>query len=193
MKSKYFLPFFLLITIHCFSQNLESLKTQTQKLYEANYLMDFDAIVALSYPKMVNTIGKDSLIAKIDYHYENKEYRLRLQLETLPFQYGTIKKIADKSYCVITFRNPIRYFFETKLTTETAAEKKVWLQQINKTKDVTFEPNRNSFNVRKTSTYVAVMDESTNYEWKFFNFDYENQRIAFKTIFDETTLKLLGI
>jgi hypothetical protein len=133
------------------------------------------------------------LLSKIDHHFENKEYRLRLQLETLPFQFGTIKKIADKSFCVITFRNPIRYFFETKLTAESAAEKKAWIQQINKTKDVTFEPNRNSFNVRKTSTYVALMDESTNNEWKFFNFDDENQFNAFQSLFDENIKTALGL
>jgi uncharacterized protein (DUF2344 family) len=72
-------------------------------------------------------------------------------LETLPFQYGTVKKIEGKSFCVVTFQNPTRYFFEIKLTTEASADKANWLKQINKIKEVTFEPKRNFFRVKKNN------------------------------------------
>jgi len=193
MKPKSLLLFFLFITLNSFSQSLEVLKTETKKLYEANYLMDFEEIVKLSYPKMVENIGKETLLTKIENSYENEEYRLRLQLETLPFQFGPIKKINGKSFCIITFRNPMRYFFETKLTVETGAKKKVWLQEINKTKEVTYEPKRNSFNVKKISTYIAVMDENTNNDWKFFNFDDANQLVVFQSLFDQSVQKELGL
>lgn len=192
MKNKLsiLLLFFSIVT---FSQSTESLKIDTKKYYEANYLMDFETIVSLSHPVMVQTIGKDLLLEKLDKYYENEEYRLREQLETLPFQYGMVKKIEGKSFCVITFRNPMRYFFETKLTTETAADKANWLKQINKSKEVTFEPKRNSFNVKRTTTYLAVMDETTINEWKFFNLDDANQLASFQTIFGESIKKELGL
>ena len=192
MKNKLsiLLLFFSVVT---FSQSTESLKIATKKYYKANYLMDFETIVSLSHPLMVQTIGKDLLLEKLDKYYENEEYRLREQLETLPFQYGMVKKIEGKSFCVITFRNPIRYFFETKLTTETAADKANWLKQINKSKEVTFEPKRNSFNVKRTTTYLAVMDETTINEWKFFNLDDANQLASFQTIFGERIKKELGL
>lgn len=94
---------------------------------------------------------------------------------------------------MITFRNPIRYFFETKLTTDTAADKANWLKQINKSKEVTFEPKRNSFSVKRTTTYLAVMDETTINEWKFFNLDDANQLASFQTIFGESIKKELGL
>lgn len=184
---------FLFFSIVTFSQSIESLKMASKKYYEANYLMDFETIVSLSHPEMVKTIGKDLLLEKLDKYYENEEYRLREQLESLPLQYGTVKKIEGKSFCIITFRNPLRYFFETKLTTETAAEKANWLKQINNSKDVTFEPKRNSFNVRRTSTYLAVIDETTNNEWKFFNLDDANQLVSFQSIFGESVKKALGL
>lgn len=192
MKNKFsiLLLFFSVVT---FSQSTESLKIATKKYYEANYLMDFETIVSLSHPLMVKTIGKDLLLEKLDKYYENEEYRLREQLETLPFQYGMVKKIEGKSFCVITFRNPMRYFFETKLTTETAADKANWLKQINKSKEVTFEPKRNSFNVKRITTYLAVMDETTINEWKFFNLDDANQLASFQTIFGESIKKELGL
>lgn len=192
MKNKFsiLLLFFNFVT---FSQSTESLKIATKKYYEANYLMDFETIVSLSHPLMVKTIGKDLLLEKLDKYYENEEYRLREQLETLPFQYIMAKKIEGKSFCVITFRNPMRYFFETKLTTETAADKANWLKQINKSKEVTFEPKRNSFNVKRTTTYLAVMDETTINEWKFFNLVDANQLASFQTIFGESIKKELGL
>lgn len=184
---------FLLLSTAAFSQSTESLKTATKKLYQANYLMDFDGIVFLSYPKMVETIGSDKMLENIEKHYENDEFRLRFQLETVPFQFGEIKKIEGKSFCVISCRNPMRYFFETKLTTETAAVKTEWLKDINKTKEVIFEPNRNSFNVKKTTTFIAIMDETTSNQWKFFNLDDASQLAVFNTLFGESTKKELGL
>ena len=192
MKNK-FSTLLLFFSIVAFSQSTESLKIATKKYYESNYLMDFETIASLSHPIMVQTIGKDLLLEKLDKYYENEEYRLREQLETLPFQYGMVKKIEGKSFCVITFRNPMRYFFETKLTTETAADKANWLKQINKSKEVTFEPKRNSFNVKRTTTYLAVMDETTINEWKFFNLDDANQLAFFQTIFGKSIKKELGL
>lgn len=192
MKQKYF-SLLLLLSFNSFSQSTESLKAATQKLYEANYLMDFEGIAQLSYPKMVENIGNAVFLEKTELHYENETYRLRYQLQTVPFQFGPINQIGKKSFCVITLRIPKRYFFENKLTSEQAAEKKTWLQEINLTKDVTFEPTRNSFNVKMIATFVAVFDETTNKEWKFFNFDHPEQLTAFQSIFDENVKSTLRI
>ncbi|NNT72205.1 hypothetical protein HKT18_08275 [Flavobacterium sp. IMCC34852] len=193
MKSKYLTLLFLFLTCNSFSQSIETLKTSAQKLYEANFLMDFEAIVQLSYPPMVSNIGKEIMLEKTELHYENEEYRLRYQLQNVPLQYAPIKKINEKSFCVISIRIPKRYFFETKLTTEQATEKNTWLQEVNNTKEVTFEPNRNSFNVKKMTTYVAVWDETTNGEWKFFNFDNAEQLAAFNALFEENVKSALGL
>ena len=183
----------LFLSISAFSQTSESLKVATKNYYEANYLMDFEAIVLSSYPKMVENMGKDAMLEKIEQYYENEEYRVREQLETLPFQYGPIKTIEGKSFCVIRFRNPIRYFFETKLNPQTAIVKATWLRQINKTQEVTFEPKRNTFNVRRETTYLGIMDETTKNEWKFFNLDDTNQLAAFESFFGEDVKKALGL
>ncbi|MBF6642512.1 hypothetical protein IVB69_13555 [Flavobacterium sp. J49] len=192
MKSKCLL-LLLFVNWNCFTQESVNLIKSSHDLYEANYLMDFEAIVKLSYPPMVANIGKEVLLEKTELHYENEAYRLRYQLPTVPLQYGQTKQINGKSFCVITIRIPKRYFFEAKLTSEEAAAKKVELQEVNNTKDVTFEPNRNSFNVKKMTTYVAVWDETTNGEWKFFNFDNAEQLAAFNALFDETVKRALGL
>lgn len=183
----------LLFGLTTSAQSLESLKIATRNLYEANYLMDFEAIASYSYPKIKEVNSEALLLETIEKQFENAEFRLRLQLETVPFHYGEIRKIEGKLFCVITFRNPMRYFFETQLTAAKAAEKASWLKEINKTKEVTFEPKRNSFNVRKTSTYVAVFDEITGSTWKFFNLDDVNQDTAFRTIFSQSVQKELSL
>lgn len=185
----------LLFLIGCssFAQSADNLKADIKKLYQANYLMDFEVMASYSYPKMVEIIDYATLLEKMEKHYENDEYRLRLQLETVPFQYTEIKVIKGRSFCVITCRNPMRYTFETKLTAETAAVKAESLKEINKTKEVTFEPKRNSFNVRKITTYLAVADETTENQWKFFNFDDSVQYESFLSIFGVSLKKELGL
>ena|SRR6218665_1949830 len=192
MKKKFVL-FLLLIGFPSFSQSLENLKTAANKIYQANYLMDFEAILSYSYPKMTEKISQDILLEKIEKHYENEEYRLRFQLEKVPFLFSPIRVLEGKTFCVMTCRNPLRYTFETKLTAETSAAKTEWLKETNKTKEVTFEPARNSFNVRKTTTFVAVADETTNNQWKFFNFDDPIQYESFEQLFSESLKKELGL
>jgi hypothetical protein len=193
MKTK-FLPFLLLlIAINSFSQNAQQLLSGTKKLFTANYEMDFEAIVSLSYPKMVETIGKDVMLDKLDKCYQNDEFRLRYQLESVPFITHKTQKIGALSFCMITCRNPVRYFFEKKLTTEEATTKIPWLQETNHTKDVVFEPNSNSFNVKRNTTFLAVMDETTSGDWKFINLDDTNQAAAFESLFDEIVKKQLGL
>ena len=191
MKNLFTLLLFL--TVSSYSQSTESLKTGIKKYYQANYLLDFETIVSLSYAKMVETIGRDEFLKKVESHYENDEYRLRFQLENVPFKFGEIKKIENKSFCVITCRNPIRYTFETKLTPETVTQKAAFLKEINKTKEVIFEPKRNSFNVSKTSVIVAIFDENTKEKWQFYNLDEATQYNYFITFFGESTKKELGL
>ena len=192
MKQKLIL-LLLLCSFTSFSQTIEKLRVATKKIYDANYTMDFDTIVNLTYPKIVETLGgKNTMLNKLDSNYQNDEFRMRLELVTPVFQYSEIKKIEGKTFCVITYRNPIRYFFENKLDNDTAVKKVNWLKENNSTKEVFFEPKRNSINVKRISKLVAIADETTSKEWKFFNFDDSSQREIFKTLFSENTKKELG-
>ena len=191
MKTKT-LFLFILFSLSFFSQSIEKLKAETKKIYDANYTMDFDVIAQLSYPKIIETIGKDAFLDQLDADYQNEEYRMRLELVTPVYNYSEIKKIEGKTFCVITYRNPIRYFFENKLTADTAAKKVTWLKERNTAQEVIFEPKRNSINVKRTSKFIAIADETTGNEWRFFNFDDMNQRRIFTEIFSESTKKELG-
>jgi len=193
MKRNILLLYFLFTGLLSAAQSTESLKKTMQQLYEANYLMDFETIAQLSYPKMIDQIGKTIFLEKTELFYENETYRQRYQLQSVPFQFGPITTIGTQSFCVITVRIPKRYFFEAKLSAEQALEKKTWLQEMNQTKDVTFEPNRNSFNVKMIATFIAVYDENTSGNWRFFNFDFKEHQTAFEKLFNESIIKQLKL
>lgn len=193
MKSKLYCVF-LFLTVHLgFSQNGMQLISSAKKLFTANFEMDFETIASLSYPKMVSNIGKDVLLDKLDKTYQNEEYRFRYQLESVPIITHQIQKIGTHTFCLLTCRNPVRYFFEKKLSAVEVATKTSWLQEVNQSTDITFEPKRNSFSVRRTSTFLAILDESTEGQWKFITLDDAFQAAAFQSLFDENIKKELGL
>jgi hypothetical protein len=193
MKSKIFPIVLLFVSCFSFSQTLEKLKVDTKKIYDANYTMDFEAIANHTHPKIIEQLGKEKFLEKLDTDYQNDEYRMRLQLVSPVFQYGEIKKIEGKTYCVISYRNPVRYFYETKLDSNTSLIKANNLREKDQTKDVTFEPKRNSFNVRRISKFIAIADARSSNEWKFINMDDVTQRQLLETIIEDLVKKQLGL
>jgi len=193
MKSKTCVILLLLVSCFTSAQTIEKLKAETKKIHDANYTMDFETITNLTYPKVVTTIGKEKFQEKLDTDYQNEAYRMRLQLVNPVFQYGEFIKIDGNTFCVISYKNPVRYFYETKLDSNTSLLKANDLREKDRTKDVTFEISRNSFNVRRISKFVAIADATTNNEWKFFNMDDVAQRQLFETLFDDTIKKQLKL
>jgi hypothetical protein len=193
MKSKVYIIILLLVSCFSFSQTLEKLKVETKKIYDANYTMDFETIANLTYPKILEQLGKEKFLEKLDSDYQNVEYRMRLQVVTPVFQYGEMKKIEGKTYCVIPYKNPVRYFYETKLDSNTSLVQANMLREKDQTKDVTFEPKRNSFNVRRISKLIAIADQSTGNDWKFFNIDDVAQRQLFESLVEDSVKKQLGL
>lgn len=153
-------------------------------LYDANYNMDFESIAELTYPQAIEQLGgKQKFVSKLDADYQNPEYRKRLQLTAPVFQVGPIKTVGSKKFCFISYRNPTRYFYETKLAPDEMNKQVIQWKQVASTKEVFGEPNRNSINVKRISKFVAVSDASTNGQWKFFNFDDLQQLDVFNSLF----------
>ena len=190
---KIYLSLVLFISFTAFSQSKGSLQIAAKKIYDANFLMDFEGIKSFTYPKVYETIGDAAFVEQLENDFQNSEYRMRYQLEKVPMIMSEIKTSEGKSFCVVRFRNPKRYLYENKLNATQVAEKKAWLQEKEKTQNVTFEPARNSFNVRSESIYVAVFDVETMGEWKFFNLDDAFQSKIFHTLIDENIKNILGL
>ena len=193
MKTTLFSLLFVCTNAVAISQTLESLKPEALKFYEGQYYMDFNEVSTLTYPKIIEKSGKENFTKTLDLEYQNTDYRKRLQLVRPVFQYSPVKKIDGMSFCVVTYKNPTRYFFEQKLTPETAAQKTAELKQSFKATEVIFEPVRNSINVKYIAKLIAVADSSTENQWKFFNFDDPAQEEMFRNLFNENIKKALGL
>ena len=124
MKKTRFALLFLLIPIALFSQTFEKLKSDTQKIGDANYNMDFDVVANLTYPKVYEASGKSAFIEKLDSDYQNAEFRMRLEIVNPLFQYSEMKTIEGKKFYTITYKNPTRYFYEKKMDAATAQKKR---------------------------------------------------------------------
>ncbi|RZJ66996.1 MAG: hypothetical protein EOO50_06950 [Flavobacterium sp.] len=190
---RFLILFLMLAGFTSGAQNPEILKGAST-LYDSNYNMDFEPIAEITYPKVVEQVGgREKFLAKLDNDYQNEKFRKRLQLTSPVFQVGPEKTIGGKSFCVVSFRNPTRYFYEDKLDTDAMAKEVANWKNIAATKEVYGEPNRNSINVKRVSFIVAVKDETTGGNWKFFNLDDLDQLAVFDNVISAETKKQLGL
>jgi hypothetical protein len=192
MKQSLFILLFF-FNFLAFSQNLESLKILTKKIHDANYTMDFDVVTELTYPKIYELMGKAAFIDKLDKDYQNADFRMRIQIESPIFQYSEIKKIAGQTFCVVTYKNPIRYFFENKMNAESGQRKAASLKESAQAYETIYEPKRNSINMKRNTKFIAIADETTANQWKFFNLDDLMQRESSNKLLNESIKKELGL
>ena len=176
-----------------FAQSVENLKILTKKIHDANYTMDFEAVAVLTYPKIYESTGKATFVEKLDGDYQNDAFRMRIQIENPIFQYSEIKKIEGKTFCVITYKNPIRYFYENKMTPEMGQQKAASLKEYSQVYETIYEPKRNSINVKRNTKLVAISDEITANQWRFINLDDDTQRQLANKLLNESIKKELGL
>lgn len=186
------LLFLLLLTnITVFAQTLETLKSDTEKMYEASYNMAFEDVVDFTYPKILETVTKEQMVETLNNAFENKNYRIRLVYPKVTFTYSEIKKIDGKFLCVITYTNALRMTFEEKLTKEKADAVMANFKSSEEYKTLKYEAERNSFFLEGKATMIAVADTETKNEWKFINYSKSQSALA-KMIFSDEILKQLG-
>lgn len=185
---------FALLPLTVWAQSPSEILPKVSRLYDSNYHMDFEAIAELTYPGVVEKLGgREKFVEKLDADYQNAKFRKRLQLTAPIFQLGSSKTIDGKTFCVIAYRNPTRYFYETKLDAATLQKEVEWWKQVAGTKEVFGEPQRNAINVKRISKFVAVVDETTGGQWRFFNLDDLDQLAVFDSLFTAGTKKQLGL
>lgn len=187
------LPFiFLFLTISSSSQSIDELKVDTKKMYDASYNMSFDEIISLTYPKLFDLIPREQMSEMLDNMFQNESMKIRFVHANPKFNYAEIKKINNKSYCVITYLSAMRMTFEQKLSEEeVSAMKKSFLDSGNYS-TVNFEKERNSFFIEGDAQMIAIADESTKNKWKYVNYDKSQKQLA-TMILGEEILKELGL
>lgn len=174
------------------SQNLDELKLETKKVYEANYLMDFNTILDYSYPKVFDLLPREEMYKTLETSFQNQEFSVRFVYPNPKFTFSEIQKINNQSFCLVRYNGAIRMKFEKALTDQIANGMLKTFQQHMKDKKVLFEKERNSFFIEGESILIAIADERTQNKWRFVN--YDAGQIAFvDSIISESIRKQLGL
>lgn len=180
----------LFISFYNHAQNIDALKTNANKVYDCTAKQDFNCILDLSYPKLFSIAPKETMLEVLKNSFGgNPDFKIKMITVNPNFQYGEIKKIEDKTFCVIKHNNAMTMTFTEKI--ETPEMYISLFKESMKTDDITFDKKTNSINIKLISTMVAVADNTTNNEWRFLNDDKSGK--IFSLIFNENIKKELGL
>lgn len=190
MKLKIVLLSFLFVySISTLAQDKESLKKEALKAYKAGASMNYDMIFETTYPKVFEIIPKESMKKMFEQMMENEDFSIKLIEVDPKFTFGEIKKVGDKSFCLIDHNSVMNMQFKKPMED---AETMIGIFKTSMdAKNVTFDKATNSFRIELRSTLIGVADSTTNNKWKFLNKDKENK--LFLMTFDEKTQTALGL
>lgn len=184
-----FLSLLFISTISAFAQDMESLKKEAKKAYKAGVTMNFEMIFETTYPKVFEIIPKEAMKGMFKQMMDNEQLSITLVEVEPNFSFGEIKKIGDKTFCVVDHDNVMSLKFKTPI--EDAESMASSFKSSMNAKKVLYDKDSGTFTIELRSTLIAVADESTKNIWKFLNKDKENK--LFKMIFDQETKVALGL
>ncbi len=180
----------LFIGFYNYAQNIESLKTNAEKIYECTIKQDFNCILDFSYPKLFTIAPRETMLKFLENSFGgNPDFKIKMITVEPNFQFGEIKKVENKTFCVIKHNNAMSMTFTEKI--ETPEMYISLFKESMKANDVTFDEKTNSINIKLISTMVAVADDTTNNEWRFLNDDKSGK--IFTMIFNDNIKKELGL
>ncbi len=192
MKLKFQILLVLLSNVFGFSQTLETLKVDTQKMYDASYNMDYETILDYTHPKILELVSRDQMILAMEHTFENEELKIRFVHSNPTFNYSDVKTIDGRSFCRVSYVNTMRMTFEDTLTQKRAEEMVEDFKSSGDYLMVRFEKDRNSFFIEGNSTMIAISDEYTKGTWKFINYS-KRQTADSEMIVGKEAMKQLGL
>lgn len=183
---------FILINFLTFSQSIESLKSECEKMYDATYTMDFEKIVMLTYPKLFEIIDKEAMLTMLDQTFQNEMLRVRLVHPKTTFAFSEVKETEGKKICIVEYPQSMRMIFEKPLTDDQKTAMETSFKTSMATKKITFEKGRNAFLIEGKDKIIAISDAQTQHQWKFINYD-PNQLELLNSMLGENVVKQLGL
>lgn len=183
---------FLLINYLCFSQSLETLKADCEKMYEATYNMDFEKILDYTHPKIFDIVDKETMLTVLDETFQNDKLRIRLVHPKTTFTFSEIKEIDGKKICVVKYPQAMRMIFENPLSEEEKNALEESFKTTMSSKKVTFEKNRNAFYIDGKDIMIAISEEATQNQWRLINYDKSQPQIL-NILLGENVVKQLDL
>ncbi len=191
---KYILQIFsiLFLITNSFSQSLEELKSNSQKIYEATTTLNYDQILEYTYPKVFTIIPKDKMKEALESTFKGTEEMKVKLIDVAPnFTYGEIKTIDKQKICQVNHNLSMELTF-TETLEEGNAEMMIEIfKEAMETEDVTFNKEKTTFSINKVATMIAISDELTKNQWRFLNKDKENKLM--KMLLNKKVLQEIGL
>ena len=191
MKTKLIASFIIVfVSLQMHSQTIEPLKLEIEKIYQATVVLDYDAILDATYPKVFEIVPKEQMKEVLKSTFNGVEgIKIKL-LPTLPvFSFGEIFKIDNQSFCLVDHNLSMQLTMDEKM--EDVEMMISIFKSTLETEKVTFDEPNNTFTIHKRSTMIGIYDEFTNNSWKFLNKDKNN--VLANKLLSEKVIKTLGL
>jgi len=188
---KKILTLLLLITVsNGFCQTMESLKTQTQKMYKSSIDMKFNDIMDMTYPKVFEIVDRETLSTMMESMFDNENMSIALTDMKPTFTYSDIKEVDGKKFSVINYRNGMKMTLKGDITDEMVGTMENGFKSTPQFDKVNYDKATKTFILEGPAVMIGVADATTKNEWTFVNYDNEQ---LFNMIFDEKIKTALGL
>lgn len=191
-KQIIFLLACILFTTISFSQDLNALKAEIQKTYDATIALNYDKILDYTYPKLYKLVPRDKMKEALIATFKGTdEMKVKILAVDPNFNYGEIKTIDDQKICLVKHNLSMEITLNETLEEEDVEMMIDLLKSTMETEDITFDKEKTTFKINKVATMIAISDELTNKQWRFLNKDKENKLMAM--LLNKKVVKELGL
>lgn len=181
---------FILASIFGFSQTLESMKIEVQKIYDLTIEKKYDIVLESTYPKIFEIVPKSDMIAAMNKMFDNEQMKISIERVNPEFTFSEILVIDGAKFCIIEHNNRMTMKFKEKL----GESKELVVASLNESMTgykVTMDEKTELITVDGKAKMIAISDKLTNGTWKYVNYNGESPMM--EQVLGKEILKQLGL
>ncbi len=189
MKIK-FTILFILTTFLGFSQDLESMKIEVQKIYDLTIEKKYDLILESTYPKVFEIIPKKEFGEIMKEALNPKGMTIAIVKVNPEFTFEDFIIIGEAKYCIIEHNNKMTMKFDEEL----GESKEMFLEFVKASMTnytVTLDEKTETFTLEGKAKMIAISDKLTNGTWKYINYNGESPMM--EKVLGKEVLEKLGL
>lgn len=181
---------FVFLSFTTFAQDLASLKSESQKMFDASLILDFEKMLDFTYPKVFDIAPKDQMLEMMTNTFENEQMSIKIEKIDPKFSFGEIQKIDKQVFCKFSHDNKMKLTFKNDIQ---GSEEMIieMLKENTGATDVNYDVKTKSFNATLRVNVLAIADELTKNNWKFITLEKEKAMLSM--LFSEDIIKQLGL
>ena len=181
---------FLLASVLGFSQTLESMKVEVQKIYDLTIEKKYDIVLESTYPKIFEIVPKQAMKEAMDNMFDNEQMTLTIEKVNPDFTFAEILIIEGAKYCIIEHNNKMTMKFKEEL----GDSKEMFLGLVKasmKNYTVTMDEKTEIITLDGKAKMIAISDKLTNGTWKYINYNGDSPMM--EKVLSKEVLKKLGL